>query len=712
MRWLGIFLFVSLAGCATDARREAPVAVGGLIDLSDWDFERDGKVELKGEWYFGWQHDVGRAYPSDVEDMPDRVSVPKSWERYQLQGGEVPTQHGFGTYILRVKLPREVTEPLGLRYGDTSVTGELSVWGTDTQIRHLILEKGRFCAQASQCLYANAYEPFAELTFGGEREILVVVRASNWVHGSISGLTRAPVIGQFDAMSQGFAWRIWLSAVVVGVLGIVSIYFLCLYSLRPSDLSNLYFALICLGTGLREFLLSGTFTRIGLETSESLYRLQVSLEYVSLPLLAYVGAAYVVSFFDELERFKRVVRTLATISLGLGLFALTAPTAVVTQALPIFQLELIGTLVFALPLSVYYALVGRPFGKLFLASAVVMSLGTVNDLLHAAEVIVTGFYAPLALIVFVLMQSVTLASKFSRAMDERDAKSQELLSTYQQLDDELLKREHLEDSNAQLKFDNEVAAQQLIQADKLATLGTVVAGVAHDIANPNGLITGANTLMQETRKELRETILALFEGDESEEALALKGQLSTLFDDLEQGSRDVGLGAARIAEINSAIRNQARNDQGPSPVRMKGLVEECLIVVGHRLKGIETQVSCHGELTVEIVRSQFGQVLMNLIANAADAIQEHQSDRAGRILIGVEELADQRFAMNIDDSGPGVPDELRGKILEPFFTTKRVGKGTGLGMPIVLRILEAHDMKLEILDAPELGGARFRISPK
>ena len=66
-----------------------------------------------------------------------------------------------------------------------------------------------------------------------------------------------------------------------------------------------------------------------------------------------------------------------------------------------------------------------------------------------------------------------------------------------------------------------------------------------------------------------------------------------------------------------------------------------------------------------------------------------------------------RCAINIDDSGPGVPPELRAKILEPFFTTKGVGKGTGLGMPIVLRILEAHEMKLEIQDAPELVGPAF-----
>ena len=120
-------------------------------------------------------------------------------------------------------------------------------------------------------------------------------------------------------------------------------------------------------------------------------------------------------------------------------------------------------------------------------------------------------------------------------------------------------------------------------------------------------------------------------------------------------------------------------------------------------------------LQLEVVRSQFGQVLMNLLANAADAVDDQDDGAASRsearILIAAKQTKD-RFELSIEDSGPGIPEELRQKILQPFFTTKDVGKGTGLGMPIVLRILETHGFELSISQSASLGGAKFSILTK
>ena len=129
------------------------------------------------------------------------------------------------------------------------------------------------------------------------------------------------------------------------------------------------------------------------------------------------------------------------------------------------------------------------------------------------------------------------------------------------------------------------------------------------------------------------------------------------------------LGADRINAINSAIRNQARSEQGLSSVLIRELIDECHLV-GHRLKGIAVEVVCPDDLVVELIRPQFGQVLMNLLSNKADAIVEQDGGLDGRIKVAVEALGEMRCAINIDDSG--YVTRVAGEDLGAFFTTKGV----------------------------------------
>ena len=126
--------------------------------------------------------------------------------------------------------------------------------------------------------------------------------------------------------------------------------------------------------------------------------------------------------------------------------------------------------------------------------------------------------------------------------------------------------------------------------------------------------------------------------------------------------------------------------------------------------GIEVELCFEESAVVHVIRSQFGQVLINLISNAADAIGERDGRaRSGRIRLSARVEDKTLKELTIEDSGPGIPQDAREKILEPFFTTKDVGKGTGLGMPIVLRILDLHGLSLSIGDSADLGGAKMVI---
>ena len=170
----------------------------------------------------------------------------------------------------------------------------------------------------------------------------------------------------------------------------------------------------------------------------------------------------------------------------------------------------------------------------------------------------------------------------------------------------------------------------------------------------------------------------------------------------------------RIKEIHGAIRNQARTDEEELPFSLETIVAECLTITNVKLKFIEVErVGLEG-VQLRCIRSQMSQVLTNLISNAADALSESSSLSSAEggntaIRVSFHWSADGGSELSVEDSGPGVPPERAEKIWEPFFTTKSVNHGTGLGMPIVKRIIERHGFEIRLSRSESLGGARFTI---
>ena len=158
----------------------------------------------------------------------------------------------------------------------------------------------------------------------------------------------------------------------------------------------------------------------------------------------------------------------------------------------------------------------------------------------------------------VMLLTFALGDKMNQLLIERDEANRALLETYQLLDDELLRRESLQAANLQLEKDNQVASEQLIKADKLATLGTLVAGVAHDIANPTGLGKAGGELITESRVALETLIHHLLKDQEGEEVVTIREKFDTLLSSIRTGEGHISLAITRIAAINNAIRNQSR----------------------------------------------------------------------------------------------------------------------------------------------------------
>ncbi|WP_330220748.1 trifunctional serine/threonine-protein kinase/ATP-binding protein/sensor histidine kinase [[Phormidium ambiguum] IAM M-71] len=298
------------------------------------------------------------------------------------------------------------------------------------------------------------------------------------------------------------------------------------------------------------------------------------------------------------------------------------------------------------------------------------------------------------------------------------------------------KTTHLEKTIKELK----ATQAQLIQAEKMSSLGMLVAGVAHEINNPVNFIYGNVNYANEYSQSLL-NIVSLYQQEYPNPTAKIAAELDDL--DLEFMKQDLlkllssmKVGADRIRQIVLSLRNFSRLDESQmKPVDIHEGIHSTLMLLQHRLKpkpdhaGIKV-IKDFGELPlIECYAGQLNQVFMNIIANAIDSLelrfplntvvesrvidasnipQELTGDYP-TIQIRTGKLNNNYVEIRIADNGLGMTEEVREKLFDPFFTTKPVGKGTGMGLSICYQIVvDKHGGKLQCISSPGKG-AEFVI---
>ncbi|WP_193199057.1 sensor histidine kinase [Nostoc sp. MG11] len=269
---------------------------------------------------------------------------------------------------------------------------------------------------------------------------------------------------------------------------------------------------------------------------------------------------------------------------------------------------------------------------------------------------------------------------------------------------------------------------QVIQGEKMSSLGQLVAGIAHEINNPVNFIHGNITYLDEYTQNLLEMIYLYQKRHSSHDpeiqALAEKIELEFLIEDLQKMLSSMKMGTERIRNIVLSLRNFSRMDEAEfKVVDIHEGIESTLLILQHRLKdkpdrsAIEV-IRDYGNLPeVECYPGQLNQVLMNILVNAIDAIDEvyikhtyqQIQENPGQITICTSVIDSQWVEIAIADNAQGMPESVQSRIFDPFFTTKPVGKGTGMGMAISYQIItEKHSGKLQCFST--LGqGTKFII---
>ncbi len=244
--------------------------------------------------------------------------------------------------------------------------------------------------------------------------------------------------------------------------------------------------------------------------------------------------------------------------------------------------------------------------------------------------------------------------------------------------------EGLQEANRKLKD----TQAQLIQTEKMASLGQLVAGIAHEINNPIAFVINNLFVAEDRLGQIAPEIEPLLSDTSQEKLRKVRLRLGEMKEGLD-----------RVKELVLGLRTFSRLDEGPfKAVDVGKSIDSVLLFLNHRMEGrIEVKKAFGPERMLYCSGGKLNQVFMNIISNAIEAIPG-----TGKIVITTAHNEDA-FTISVRDTGTGIPAPIRNRIFDPFFTTKRVGEGTGLGLAVSYGIVQEHQGSIEVRSEEGVG---------
>jgi signal transduction histidine kinase len=653
-----------LWGCG-GRQEEPPLARHGVLDLSGWDLEKDGPVDLAGEWEFYWGQlltpaDFHGARPPKITGY---LTLPSAWNDFKLQGKKLG---GTGYATLRLRLiPGPGHPDLALHLINVA------------SAYHLWLNGRPLAASGVVGRKAAAEIPNHSILMPRFRQegspIELVLQVSNY-HYRQGGVISPIQLGPQGLIEAGHLQKWGLALFFVGSLLVMGVYHLVLFWFRRTNRAPLYFGLYCL-------LWMGNF----LAADSSEWAIRLFWPQVSMPLLdrlnlicfflsVPVGYLFFRALYPE-EFSTLILRFSEVLAAGFVLLALFTSTLALTTALPAYYLYSCLLILYCLAMLHRARSRGREEATFLLAGFLVLGLVGANDMLYDLRVIHSVPLIHVGMFVFILFQAFALSRRFSRAFSSVERLSAEL-------EEELLARTRAE--------------AEARRAGQLALLGELAAGIAHEVNTPiNTIINSSELLLTADSREELEHDASIIRSEGRRIAGIVGGLLS--FARRGQGEKTACPVARIVADTVSLVQAKLRTEQ----IRL-------LVEVPDDLPDIRAN------------HQQVLQVALNLINNAAQALHDKypgaHADKIIRLageLVPTERGAMVRFTFH--DQGPGIPARLLDQVKTPFFTTKPPGQGTGLGLSVAHGIIADHGGALRLtsiegtsttvtIDLPVAGG--------
>lgn len=298
---------------------------------------------------------------------------------------------------------------------------------------------------------------------------------------------------------------------------------------------------------------------------------------------------------------------------------------------------------------------------------------------------------------------------------------------YQNLEEKVVSRtlevvsqkETIEHAYSELR----AAQSQMVHSEKMASLGQLTAGIAHEINNPINFISVGITGLEKNFRSFMKVVEKYEAINNSSDPVAALKEIETLKKEIQYADvkgfitglmDDIKLGADRAAEIIQGLRSFSRlNEAEFKAADLHEGLDATLVLLRTRTKNSikVTKDYDHDLPPINCNPGQLNQVFMNILTNAIESIEMKQTQEANEIQIKTTNKPD-KIEIRIKDNGIGIPKDIQQKIFDPFFTTKDVGKGTGLGLSIVFGIIKKHNGQIEVISEQDKGSEFIISLPK
>ena len=653
--------------------RAAPVAVEGLIDLTDWNFESDGNIALDGEYEFYWERYLSRR--ELLTEQPTHfATVPGPWNGHETGAGPAPAE-GYATYRLNILIGPD-TGPLALKIKDFGTAGKLYING------ELALQMGHPGTGPRTTM--GYYKPaVVDFTTGSQR-IELVFHIANYNHRR-GGIWESVFLGNSRQIHQRAEQVAAYDLLMSGALLMIALFNLALFLLRRDYFASLFLALFCIFAPLRilsinDRLLLGLFPEMS-------WTLLTRIEYISWFVLITFFAHFLRNLYPrEVDRRAIwlidavvVLAVLTVIATPLRIFSWTAPV------MQIFHLVVLGYGFYVLLMARRHRREGSNlllFGYLFLA------ICSVNDVLVAAWLFDSPNLVALGVVGFAVCQ--TMLASYAYALSMRTVEQQ-----YEQLATSSLKLQTQEKLRLEAELASRKVAARFKESQQFEALGLLAHGIVSDLKESfSSAAAEAEALTEALKSDPR--LLAALEATRQaadRSVAVIEDLLSLSAFDTENERTEVNQVIHQVLD-NPRIQENADN------------------------KGVDIKTSLNESIQpVRGSRLYLQRILENLIANSFDS-----QPTGGHTILGTEQIyTDGRtlfydtigpgyyVILSIEDIGSGIHPEDLDSIFQPFFSRKSTAsESQGLGMSVVRTIVKQLDGGIDVIS--EMGkGTRFDI---